>query len=71
MSAGRGAKGPRLYDWARVRLYRPGWPGVEHWLLVRRSISNPKELAYYVVFAPEGTSLSALVRVAGWRWAMR
>jgi SRSO17 transposase len=26
-SAGDGAKGPRVYDWARIRLTRPGWPG--------------------------------------------
>lgn len=70
LSAGWGAKGPRLYDWARVRLFRPGWDGWEHWLLVRRSIAKPEELAYYVVFAPEGSRLAELVRVAGSRWAI-
>lgn len=70
LSAGAGAKGPRLYDWARVRLFRPGQPEWEHWLLVRRSISKPDELAYYVCFCPAGTSLAALVQVAGSRWAI-
>jgi SRSO17 transposase len=70
LSAGWGAKGPRLYDWARVRLFRPGWPGWEHWLLIRRRRSQPEERAYYVVFAPEGTPLAELVRVAGSRWAI-
>jgi SRSO17 transposase len=70
LSAGWGAKGPRLYDWAWVRLFRPGWPGWEHGLLVRRSIAKPEELAYYVVFAPEGTPLAELVRVAGSRWSI-
>lgn len=70
LSAGDGAKGPRLYDWARVRLFRLHWPGWEHWLLVRRRSSDPRELAYYVVFAPAGTPLSTLVRVAGTRWAI-
>lgn len=70
LSAGWGAKGPRLYAWTRVPLFRPGWPGWEHWLLVRRSITKPEELAYYVVFAPEGTPLTELVRVAGSRWAI-
>jgi SRSO17 transposase len=37
---------------------------------VRRSISQPEELAYYVVFCPEGTALSVRVRVAGSRWAI-
>jgi SRSO17 transposase len=70
LSAGAGAKGPRLYDWVRVPLFRLEWPGFEHWLLVRRSIADPEELAYYVGFAPEGTTLAQLVRVAGSRWAI-
>jgi SRSO17 transposase len=70
LSAGAGAKGPRLYDWARVPLCRLDWPGFEHGLLVRRSIADPEVLAYYVVFAPEGTTLAQLVRVAGSRWAI-
>jgi SRSO17 transposase len=70
LSAGWGAKGPRLYDWTRLPLARWPWPGFEHWLLVRRSISKPEELSYYVVFAPQGTSLMELVRVAGSRWAI-
>jgi SRSO17 transposase len=40
----------------------------EHWLLVRRSRHDPTDLAYYVVFAPAGTSLRPLARVAGLRW---
>ena len=40
----------------------------EHWLLVRRSRHDPTDLAYYVVFAPAGTSLRTQVRVAGQRW---
>jgi SRSO17 transposase len=70
LSAGAGAKGPRLYDWTRIRLSRLGWPGWEHWLLVRRSLHRPEELADYVVFCPEGTPLATLVRVAGTRWAI-
>jgi len=70
LSAGEGSKGPRLYDWARVRLARLPMPGWEHWLLVRRSLADPAALAYYVVFAPAGTTLETLVRVAGTRWAV-
>jgi SRSO17 transposase len=72
LSAGDGTKGPRLYDWARVRLARLQLSAEErrweHWLLVRRSRSDPTDLAYYVVFAPAGTTLRTLVRVAGQRW---
>ena len=41
LSAGEGSKGPRLYDWGRVS--RGLWPEAEqrHWLLVRRSITDP------------------------------
>jgi SRSO17 transposase len=70
LSAGAGAKGPRLYDWARVRLFRLPDPGWEHWLLVRRSIADPSELAYYVVFGPADATLEELVRVAGTRWTI-
>jgi SRSO17 transposase len=69
INAGDGSKGKRFYDWTRVPLWRPGWPAnVGFWLLARRKISDPGELAYYVCFAPADTSLVTLVRVAGCRW---
>jgi len=70
LSAGDGSKGPRVYDWAHVRLARWPTPGWEHWLLARRSLADPTDLAYYVVFAPTATPLAVLVRVAGTRWAV-
>jgi SRSO17 transposase len=69
LSAGDGAKGPRTYDWARVALLRPGWPGRGFWLLVRRRLSDG-ELAYYACSGPARTTLAELVRVAGARWAV-
>ncbi|MER9859141.1 IS701 family transposase, partial [Mesorhizobium sp. M0098] len=33
-AAGEGAKGPRLYDWARIRRPWTSKGGFEHWLLV-------------------------------------
>ena len=72
LSAGDGANGPRRYDWVRVPLARLPVSAAEqrweHWLLVRRSLSDPTDLAYYVVFAPQGTTLQQLVQVAGQRW---
>jgi SRSO17 transposase len=70
LSAGEGAKGPRLYDWARVAL---GWatePGFERWLLIRRSPRDPARLAFFFAYAPEGTALPELARAAGSRWAI-
>jgi SRSO17 transposase len=64
LAAGEGAKGPRLYDWTRVRLFRlqeHGQP-FDHWLLIRRSLRRPSERAYYVVFAPADVSLAELAR---------
>jgi SRSO17 transposase len=68
LSAGAGSKGERLYDWARVRLVRLQEPPWDHWLLVRRSIADPEDLAYFVVFGPAGLRLLDLARVAGRRW---
>ena len=68
LSAGDGSKGPRLYDWLRLALNPPLQEGFERWLLVRRSIEDADELSAYTVFAPEGTTLEALARVAGSRW---
>ena len=69
LNAADGSKGKRLYDWVRVPLWRLGWPAnVGFWLLARRSISDPTDLAFYVCFAPADTSLATLVQVAGCRW---
>jgi SRSO17 transposase len=70
LSAGEGAKGPRLYDWAYAP-YRGSAPaGWEKGLLIRRKLAEPDELAFYLTLAPEGTALADLVRVAGTRWTI-
>lgn len=71
LSAGDGAKGPRLYDWA--------WIGIDpdtdaaaaghRWLLIRRNRTTG-ELAYYRCYAPEPVPLHRLVTVAGHRWSI-
>jgi SRSO17 transposase len=70
LSAGDGTKGPRWYDWYRMALNDPLQTGWKRWLLVRRSLSDPTDLATYACFAPAGTSLATLVQVAGSRWAI-
>ncbi len=65
LSAGQGGKGQRLYDWLLID------PGIDaHHLLIRRSISKPDELAYYIVHSGTPVPLAELVRVAGSRWAL-
>jgi SRSO17 transposase len=68
LSAGDGAKGPRLYEWARIPCLSWQMPG-QRWVLLRRSLADGK-LAYYVCYAPRGTPLEELVRVAGTRWTI-
>ena len=69
ISAGAGSKGPRLYHWARAAI-RPLEDTRSYWLLVRRSLTDPDDLAYYLSHGPERTPLRELVRVAGARWAI-
>ena len=68
LSCGDGAQGERIYDWAYVPLRPALQTGWVHALLVRRHPTRPDELAYYLVYAPEGTPLSEVVRAAGTRW---
>jgi SRSO17 transposase len=71
LSAGDGAKGPRVYDWALIVLAAPRADGFEQALLIRRPLEAPddlEQLAYYLTFAPVGTPLETLVAVAGQRW---
>lgn len=70
LSAGEGEKGPRWYDWYWLPLVPPLQDGFARWLLVRRSLSDPTDLQAYVVCAPVGTPLAALVQVAGRRWTI-
>lgn len=69
-AAGEGAKGLRLYDWARIRLPWGAGDDWERWILIRRGRRNPGERAYYLVFAPAGTSLAELAGAAGLRWTV-
>ncbi|MDQ0993897.1 hypothetical protein QFZ74_005125 [Streptomyces sp. V3I7] len=69
-SGGQGAHGERIYDWARVAI-RPCWEdGFGHWVLARRSISDPTEIAYYVCYGPATSRLKDLAKVAAARWAV-
>ena len=68
LSVGAGAHGPRKYHWARIPV-RTGWqPGRGHWLLARRSISGPAEIAYYACYGPRRSSVADLAWTAGSRW---
>ncbi len=75
LSCGDGAKGPRIYDWAAAQLpavpfFEGDEPSHRRWVLARRSIARPDEIAYYLAYAPTGTTVNQLVTVAGSRWAI-
>jgi SRSO17 transposase len=70
LSAGDGAKGPRLYDWAYATYPSDAAPGWEKGLLIRRPIAEPGELTFYLTHAPDTVSLEDLARVAGTRWTI-
>jgi SRSO17 transposase len=63
-------KGPRLFDWAVIPILH-GWEDDgRHFLLIRRCLDDPREKAYYFVFAPAGTTLFQMVKAIGQRWCI-
>ena len=69
-SAGDGSQGARLADWAWFLLPYVELPGTAQWLVVRRGLGDPTELAYFRAAGPAGTAVAELIRVAGMRWAI-
>jgi SRSO17 transposase len=71
-SAGKGSKGERLYEWACIVL--PSSDRTQQqagrWLLMRRSIEDPNEYAYYLAYGPAETSVHELIQIAGRRWSI-
>ena len=45
----------------------PRW---QRWLLVRRSLDGPEDLAYYIAAGPGRTALTRLAKTAGARWSI-
>src|SRR5260370_28658546 len=70
LSAGEGSKGPRLYEWAWLQLPDETEAPSERarWVLIRRSLSDRSERAYYRGYGPATTTLAEVVRVTGSRW---
>jgi len=64
-SCGNGSKGPRYSDWAMTATAIPG-----QYLLIRRLISRPDQLTFYLCWAPPGqpATMTFFITVAGRRW---
>jgi SRSO17 transposase len=66
-SCGPGSKGDRRYAWAWLATSSD-----RHFLLIRRSLSKPAELAYFYCYVPEHlpATLGVLAAVTGRRWTI-
>jgi SRSO17 transposase len=77
LSAGTGAKGERLFDWAYLELadleaaeYNETLAGLwTRGLLIRRNIADG-DLAFFATWCPAGTGMETLAAVEGRRWAI-
>jgi SRSO17 transposase len=65
-----GGKGPRRYAWAWLVINSDLGPAWRRWLLVRKSLDDPGDLAYYVAAGPSRTTLTRLAVTAGARWSI-
>ena len=70
LSASSGTKGERLFDWARLPVLHAGVHDGRRWLLVRRCLDDPSQLAYILVWAPPETSLLTMAQAFGARWSI-
>ncbi len=70
ISAGSGAKGPRIYHWAMIEINSLDYPGFQVYLLFRKSITAPEEVSYYITFAKDTTTFDEVVAAAGSRWSI-
>ncbi len=70
LSMSQGTKGERLFDWAILPQVLHGTVDGCHWLVIRRCLDDPSEKAYYLVFAPLGTTLQTMVLAIGARWSI-
>jgi SRSO17 transposase len=74
VSAGVGAKGPRIYEWAWIdhtdRRLRDDVLDTQQWTVLVRRHPHTGELAFYRCYSPHPVPLRELVRVAGCRWSI-
>jgi len=72
LAVAEGEKGSITYDWAYQRVIesRDQLPGPEVWLIARRSLTDPTDIAYYLSNAPGDTPLVKLAQVAATRYTV-
>jgi SRSO17 transposase len=72
LTVAEGEKGLITYDWACQRIVEKcdGLPGRDAWLIARRSLSDPTDIAYYLSNAPDDMPLLKLAQVASTRYTV-
>ena len=67
-----GTKGPIVYEFTRRRVWLSsnGLPGNARWLLIRRTLGDDPEFAYFVSNTSANASFSTLIWLSGIRWAI-
>jgi SRSO17 transposase len=72
LTVAEGEKGLITYDWGcqRVVESRDRLPERDAWLLARRSVNDPTDIAYYLSNAPVDTPLVKLAQVASTRYTV-
>lgn len=70
ISAGEGTKGPRLSDWSMIQIPSSTNRPDHRYILARRSIDDPTDLAYYFCYSDKPATLQELVHVAASRWTV-
>ncbi|BBI17256.1 IS701 family transposase [Neochlamydia sp. S13] len=70
LSAGKGAKGERYYHWYRLEVNSDSPEGWTRWLLLRRNMKDPRDVAYYIACCPNNVTLQDMVKAAGSRWTI-
>lgn len=72
LAVAEGEKGQVIYDWACQRVVESSHqlPGREAWLIARRSVHKPQEIAYYLSNAPAKMSLLRMAQVASLRYTV-
>ena len=70
ISVGKGTKGERYYEWFRIKINSDSQKGWNRWLIIRRSIKDVREVAFYIGFCKDKNTLEEMAKAAGSRWTI-
>lgn len=59
-----------MADWSLLQTSKKASKGWKHFILSKRSLKDPTDMAYYHVYAKEEGTLEEFVKVSGQRWSI-